>query len=168
MPSSLLFSVNDARKLLIFLAWGARGPGFKSRQPDQIPQTLTVEDPAELAFLESIWSPKRTPGTLLRRSFGRAFSQTGKTGHNPPGLSTPIKTRHIEKRLYRQRAKPGVTCASNCATKIQSVGAHRHEESQLLRILIVPRIPGFPRQGSRSTGRLSLASTPTVESMSAE
>jgi hypothetical protein len=38
---SLLFSVHDARKLLINFAWGARGPGFKSRRPDQSSQILT-------------------------------------------------------------------------------------------------------------------------------
>ena len=37
---SLLFSVSDARKLLIFFAWGARGPEFKSRRPDQLFQPL--------------------------------------------------------------------------------------------------------------------------------
>ena len=30
-----VFSVGMVCKLLIFVAWGARGPGFKSRQPDQ-------------------------------------------------------------------------------------------------------------------------------------
>ena len=44
-PLSLLFSVYDARKLLTNFAWGARGPGFKSRRPDQIPQTLTRPQP---------------------------------------------------------------------------------------------------------------------------
>src|ERR1035437_4277836 len=39
--ASLLFSVREACKLLIFIAWGARGPEFKSRQPDQIPQRVT-------------------------------------------------------------------------------------------------------------------------------
>src|SRR5271155_1641880 len=38
---SLLFSIGAACKLLIFLAWGARGPEFKSRRPDQIPHRLT-------------------------------------------------------------------------------------------------------------------------------
>jgi hypothetical protein len=36
LTASLLFSAKLTRKLLIFLAWGARGPKFKSRQPDQI------------------------------------------------------------------------------------------------------------------------------------
>jgi hypothetical protein len=31
------------RSLASALAWGARGPGFKSRQPDQIPQLLTLQ-----------------------------------------------------------------------------------------------------------------------------
>src|SRR5437879_2184324 len=35
VDSSLLFSVRAVCKLLIFFAWGARGPGFKSRRPDQ-------------------------------------------------------------------------------------------------------------------------------------
>jgi hypothetical protein len=33
--TSLLFSLRTGCKRLIFLAWGARGPEFKSRRPDQ-------------------------------------------------------------------------------------------------------------------------------------
>ena len=43
------------------LAWGARGPGFKSRRPDQKFQTLTAETFVAPRVLESIWSPKWTP-----------------------------------------------------------------------------------------------------------
>ncbi len=53
------------------LAWGARGPGFKSRQPDQIPQRLTVKLLTGSWVLESIWSPNRTPAALLFRLFPR-------------------------------------------------------------------------------------------------
>jgi hypothetical protein len=43
------------------LGWGARGPGFKSRRPDQIPQRLTDGRPLQGAVLESNWSPKWPP-----------------------------------------------------------------------------------------------------------
>src|SRR5690349_10345989 len=33
---TLLFPAAGARKRLIFFAWGARGPGFKSRRPDHL------------------------------------------------------------------------------------------------------------------------------------
>jgi hypothetical protein len=38
---SLVFSVTDIRNVMIFVAWGARGPEFKSRQPDQIQISLS-------------------------------------------------------------------------------------------------------------------------------
>ena len=41
------------RSLASALAWGARGPGFKSRQPDQIPQRLTASD----ILQTRLWSP---------------------------------------------------------------------------------------------------------------
>ena len=41
------------RSLASALAWGARGPEFKSRQPDQIPHTLTDSRPPQGA----VWSP---------------------------------------------------------------------------------------------------------------
>ena len=40
------------------LVWGARGPEFKSRRPDQIPQRLTDSRPSPASSLESNWSPK--------------------------------------------------------------------------------------------------------------
>src|SRR5258707_640060 len=40
---------------------GARGPGFKSRRPDQIPQRVTDSRSLQSAVLESNWSPKWTP-----------------------------------------------------------------------------------------------------------
>src|SRR5436190_1238976 len=55
-----LFSVNRVRKSFIFVAWGARGPGFKSRRPDQIPQRLTLTGLHNNHSLESNWSPKWT------------------------------------------------------------------------------------------------------------
>jgi hypothetical protein len=33
-------------EMLIVLAWGARGPEFKSRRPDQLLQRLTLDGPA--------------------------------------------------------------------------------------------------------------------------
>jgi hypothetical protein len=39
------------------VAWGARGPGFKSRRPDQIPQRLAVRYGA----CTSCWSPSWSP-----------------------------------------------------------------------------------------------------------
>jgi len=56
---SLLFSVYDARKLLINFAWGARGPGFKSRRPDLSSQRVTDLTSLQDLSLESNWSPKR-------------------------------------------------------------------------------------------------------------
>src|ERR1700686_2685632 len=50
------------RSLASALAWGARGPGFKSRQPDQIPQRLTESTASFGGVLESNWSPKWVPG----------------------------------------------------------------------------------------------------------
>jgi hypothetical protein len=37
--------------------WGARGPGFKSRQPDQTLHRLTARDTLRFYLLESNWSP---------------------------------------------------------------------------------------------------------------
>jgi hypothetical protein len=54
---SLVLSLSAPCKLLIFLAWGARGPGFKSRQPDQIPQRLTDARTSNYPSLESNWRP---------------------------------------------------------------------------------------------------------------
>src|SRR5687768_10980900 len=44
-------------KYLIFVAWGARGPGFKSRRPDQTSQTLTNTKVPARTSVESMWSP---------------------------------------------------------------------------------------------------------------
>src|ERR1022692_1704310 len=49
------------RSLASALAWGARGPEFKSRRPDQIPERLTDSRRSEGGVLASIWSPKWTP-----------------------------------------------------------------------------------------------------------
>ena len=49
------------------LAWGARGPEFESRQPDQIPQQLADSRSFGSAFLESNWSPKWTPAEFRGR-----------------------------------------------------------------------------------------------------
>src|SRR5580658_7348123 len=46
------------RSLASALAWGARGPEFKSRQPDQISHRPTDSRPPQYPQLESIWSPK--------------------------------------------------------------------------------------------------------------
>ncbi len=45
------------RSLASALAWGARGPGFESRRPDQIPHRLTDATNHNGSSLESIWSP---------------------------------------------------------------------------------------------------------------
>src|SRR5580700_3932351 len=45
------------RSLASALAWGARGPEFKSRRPDQIPQRLTGTNPPWTSGLASNWSP---------------------------------------------------------------------------------------------------------------
>lgn len=39
---SLLFSVIDVRKLLIFIAWGSRGPGLELQRPDPISERLSA------------------------------------------------------------------------------------------------------------------------------
>jgi hypothetical protein len=83
--ASLLFSVVGVRKLLIFLAWGARGPEFKSRQPDQIPQT----DLPEVLFW-SLCESKRHAGALgvsfVPRSRLRfsAYTKSVFSGQNSP------------------------------------------------------------------------------------
>jgi hypothetical protein len=53
MSLSLVFSVKTVCKLLIFVAWGARGPGFKSRRPDQTVLPLT----SLLIGGRQFWSP---------------------------------------------------------------------------------------------------------------
>ncbi len=47
------------RSLASALAWGARGPEFKSRRPDQIPPTLSIEcfGPVSLAASSSLTQP---------------------------------------------------------------------------------------------------------------
>ena len=74
------------RSLASALAWGARGPEFKSRRPDQIPQRLTDTNPPQTCGLESNWSPN--PG--LRRL---RFTSTPNNGSNSLGLSPPTRTR---------------------------------------------------------------------------
>ena len=74
------------RSLASALAWGARGPEFKSRRPDQIPQRVTDTNPPRTCDLESNWSPN--PG--LRRL---RFPSTPNNGSNSLGLSPPIRTR---------------------------------------------------------------------------
>src|ERR1700676_3948609 len=49
------------RSLASALAWGARRPEFKSRQPDQIPKRVTDTGPSSGGHLESNWSPKLDP-----------------------------------------------------------------------------------------------------------
>src|SRR5579883_3556295 len=65
---SLLVSVHDARKLLINFAWGARGPGFKSRRPDHSFQRLTRPQPQRLHQLGPNWVQFRS--NLERGSSG--------------------------------------------------------------------------------------------------
>ena len=59
---SLLVSVRDARKLLINFAWGARGPGFKSRRPDQCFQKLTDLTPPTNLISGPNLGPKQVRG----------------------------------------------------------------------------------------------------------
>jgi hypothetical protein len=56
------------RSLASALAWGARGPGFKSRQPDQIPQRLTAREITQTSLLESNWSPFLDTGLNAART----------------------------------------------------------------------------------------------------
>ena len=53
------------RSLASALAWGARGPEFKSRRPDQIPQRLTDTNPYQTCGLESNRSPNADTGASL-------------------------------------------------------------------------------------------------------
>jgi hypothetical protein len=70
-----------------FLAWGATGPEFKSRQPDQIPQRLTNLRRSRDLRLESNWSP--SPG------FRRLLSVPIEDPSISCRLSAPSKTRHF-------------------------------------------------------------------------
>ena len=60
------------RSLASALAWGARGPEFKSRRPDQIPQRLTDTNPQWTLGLESNRSPNvdagRTPSAHTKNT----------------------------------------------------------------------------------------------------
>src|ERR1035441_3558802 len=63
------------RSLASALAWGARGPEFKSRRPDQIPQRLTDTNPSDSRFgvqLESK-SGRRAPPSRAQRKKLLAF-----------------------------------------------------------------------------------------------
>jgi hypothetical protein len=53
----LFFSANHGCKSLIFLAWGARGPGFKSRRPDQSLHRVTNARPSFTRSWSPTWSP---------------------------------------------------------------------------------------------------------------
>ena len=70
------------RSLASALAWGARGPEFKSRRPDQIPQRVTDTHPPWTSGLESNRSPnvdasarlprtRKTPAPILGTSHPR-------------------------------------------------------------------------------------------------
>src|SRR5438067_3061992 len=54
-------NIGPWRSLASALAWGARGPGFKSRRPDQIPQRLTLRGLHYNHGLAPKFSPKWTP-----------------------------------------------------------------------------------------------------------
>ena|ERR1017187_626029 len=60
------------RSLASALAWGARGPEFKSRRPDQIPQRVTDTNPPQTCGWESNWSPS-SPTTLGHDGQGCGF-----------------------------------------------------------------------------------------------
>jgi hypothetical protein len=79
-------NIGPWRSLASALAWGARGPEFKSRRPDQSFQRLTGPGPSQCLRLESNWSPN--PG--LRRL---RFPSTPNNGSNSLGLSPPMRTR---------------------------------------------------------------------------
>ena len=72
------------RSLASALAWGARGPEFKSRRPDQIPQRVTVQTFIENYVSESQWSPKWTPARPASRAHQKSRS-------NPWRRSPPRK-----------------------------------------------------------------------------
>jgi hypothetical protein len=57
------------RSLASALAWGARGPGFKSRQPDQIPQRLTAREILQTYFWSPNWSPFLGSGRHVAPTF---------------------------------------------------------------------------------------------------
>ena len=81
------------RSLASALAWGARGPEFKSRQPDQIPQRLTDSRPSGSALLASKWSPKGTPhafGVSTGRQFRYGFAPTQIVRFFDPDFPGPL------------------------------------------------------------------------------
>ena len=70
------------RSLASALAWGARGPGFKSRQPDQIPQRLVASEWA-LRALGWLYANKQDSGTP---SFQRPSNPEKRTSEGPGGV----------------------------------------------------------------------------------
>ena len=78
-----------------FLAWGARGPEFKSRRPDQIPQRLTTKAFITDCVLESSWSPKRTPAEPPPGHTKNIAQIPGAwRSENPPRLGAPPGNRY--------------------------------------------------------------------------
>jgi hypothetical protein len=88
VPACTIGEFGPWRSLASALAWGARGPGFKSRRPDQIPQRLTDTTFPSSGVLESNWSPKWTP------AFAHASRHRIKVLLRSGSLP-PIKTRHF-------------------------------------------------------------------------
>jgi hypothetical protein len=66
---SLAFSVNVACKPLIFLAWGARGPGFKSRRPDQLSPFSFSDFQFPLSFVQTSANLRYASRLFLERDF---------------------------------------------------------------------------------------------------
>ena len=75
------------RSLASALAWGARGPEFKSRRPDQIPLRVTDTNPHQTSGLASNWSPFVD---ARRKPFGAHEKHHSNSWH----LSHPRKTCH--------------------------------------------------------------------------
>ena len=89
----IYFQSRAVAKPGIALAWGARGPEFKSRQPDQIPQRVTDKGPSSGGLLESKWSPKRDAGLFASGRKVAVASWCFLSALNSPELSTPRETR---------------------------------------------------------------------------
>src|ERR1051326_6650662 len=57
------------------LAWGARGPEFKSRRPDQTFHILTTDNSSYKAVLESKWSPFLAASEIIAVASSTRFNQ---------------------------------------------------------------------------------------------
>ena len=116
---SLVFSVSDARKLLIFFAWGARGPGFKSPRPDQTPQRLTALQLSPNSKTGSKLGPNPRPETEARSAPTRG-------GRGPAGAGSGLR-REGAGAAGRRGIEPRSTqCSSQSRAQSRSLTRANH------------------------------------------